>query len=291
MDKCNKKGFTLIELIVVIAILGVLAGVLVPMISSYIKDANLSVAKSNGATVLEVCMRISAESANGGEAVLSAAAVYQSSGLHVLEGAYGIDDSVVVNIINRYLATLWSMKGGQLAMWTPDRGWVYGQENVPFEEDEFGELSFGLANGNTAYVIKDGRNFSKSILSFPASYKGLPVIGVANSAFNNCKALNSVTFATSYDFIGVSTFNGCTSLTSVRIASSVTNVGNNAFNGCSSLMNVYVERSQTDNITVGGTNMFIGCPTGMSIYVPADSLTAYRTAEGWQKDATKIKSA
>ena len=42
----NKKGFTLIELIVVIAILGILALILVPAFNGYIEDTKTQVASS-----------------------------------------------------------------------------------------------------------------------------------------------------------------------------------------------------------------------------------------------------
>ena len=47
----NKKGFTLVELIVVIAILGILALFLVPQFMGYATDAKLQVAKANTRTV------------------------------------------------------------------------------------------------------------------------------------------------------------------------------------------------------------------------------------------------
>ncbi|WP_373128952.1 type II secretion system protein [Dielma fastidiosa] len=47
----NKKGFTLIELIVVIAILGILALFLVPQFMGYSQDAKVQVAKANTRTV------------------------------------------------------------------------------------------------------------------------------------------------------------------------------------------------------------------------------------------------
>lgn len=50
----NKKAFTLTEMIVVIAIIGILAGVLIPTITGYIKRANQSAAYQEAEAVLEV---------------------------------------------------------------------------------------------------------------------------------------------------------------------------------------------------------------------------------------------
>lgn len=47
MKKLNKKGFTLIELIVVIAILAILAAILIPSITGYITKANDARDKAN----------------------------------------------------------------------------------------------------------------------------------------------------------------------------------------------------------------------------------------------------
>lgn len=47
----NKKGFTLVELVVVIAIIGVLAAILVPTMMSYIRKAKLKSANSNAKIV------------------------------------------------------------------------------------------------------------------------------------------------------------------------------------------------------------------------------------------------
>lgn len=48
----NKKGFTLVELIVVIVIILVLSAVLVPSVLKYIDKANQANCKADGATVL-----------------------------------------------------------------------------------------------------------------------------------------------------------------------------------------------------------------------------------------------
>lgn len=48
----NKKGFTLIELIVVIAIIAILAAVLIPRFTGFTKDANEKAAISNARNIL-----------------------------------------------------------------------------------------------------------------------------------------------------------------------------------------------------------------------------------------------
>lgn len=50
MRNSNKKGFTLVELVVVIAIIGVLAAILVPSMMGYVKKARMKTANGNAKT-------------------------------------------------------------------------------------------------------------------------------------------------------------------------------------------------------------------------------------------------
>jgi type IV pilus assembly protein PilA len=52
-SKKSKKGFTLIELVVVIAILGILAAILVPVISGFIETANQATDNANARLVYQ----------------------------------------------------------------------------------------------------------------------------------------------------------------------------------------------------------------------------------------------
>ena len=48
-----KKGFTIIELVIVIAVIGILAAVLIPTFSGVIDNANKSAAQSNASTAYQ----------------------------------------------------------------------------------------------------------------------------------------------------------------------------------------------------------------------------------------------
>ena len=51
IKKNNKKGFTLIELVIVIAILAILALILVPAISKYVENANTTKNQASARTI------------------------------------------------------------------------------------------------------------------------------------------------------------------------------------------------------------------------------------------------
>ncbi|MCI5512592.1 MAG: type II secretion system GspH family protein [Clostridia bacterium] len=69
----NKKGFTIVELVIVIAVIGILAAVLIPTFSGVVESANESNALSEASNSLKVIL---AERAENGEVLGDAMFLY-----------------------------------------------------------------------------------------------------------------------------------------------------------------------------------------------------------------------
>ena len=76
MKKMNKKGFTIVELVIVIAVIGILAAVLIPTFSSVIDKANASKAYQEAKNEYTVYVAEYAETLNGDEDFIIIAGEY-----------------------------------------------------------------------------------------------------------------------------------------------------------------------------------------------------------------------
>jgi type IV pilus assembly protein PilA len=70
--KKSQKGFTLVELVVVIAIIGVLAAILVPSMLNYVKKSRLKTANSNAKTAYNAVAEYVADKETQGVALSTA---------------------------------------------------------------------------------------------------------------------------------------------------------------------------------------------------------------------------
>ena len=109
------------------------------------------------------------------------------------------------------------------------------------------------------------------------------VVSIGDSAFYNCNSLTSVTIPDGVTSIGDSAFSGCSSLTSVTIPDEVTSIGDSAFYGCSSLTSVTIP----DNVASIGDHAFTACNSLTSI-IFEDTSTWYYTQKSDYTGGTVI---
>ena len=81
MKKLNKKGFTLIELIVVIGILAVLAVILIPSIMNYVSEARSAAGQANARSAYSTAALQVATNSYADADALEAAVIAKTPGL------------------------------------------------------------------------------------------------------------------------------------------------------------------------------------------------------------------
>lgn len=81
MKNSNKKGFTLVELVVVIAIIGVLAAILVPSMMGYVKKARLKTANGNAKTAYNAAAEALADAETQGYQIAELTAANTKTGV------------------------------------------------------------------------------------------------------------------------------------------------------------------------------------------------------------------
>ena len=106
--KTTRKGFTLIEILIVVVILGVLAALVVPSVTGALDDANTEAAEARGGQITTMVTRLNQFQPNGDSVTLTDGAVYTTTDLQALvdNGYCSADD--LVNQVDSTKGWSWS---------------------------------------------------------------------------------------------------------------------------------------------------------------------------------------
>jgi prepilin-type N-terminal cleavage/methylation domain-containing protein len=102
------KGFTLIEILIVVVILGVLAALVVPSVTGALDDANTEAASARGGQITTMVTRLNQFQPNGDSITLTDGATYTATQLQALvdNGYCSADD--LVNQVDGTKGWSWS---------------------------------------------------------------------------------------------------------------------------------------------------------------------------------------
>lgn len=100
-------------------------------------------------------------------------------------------------------------------------------------------------------AVLTGYDGTLTELILPDTVNGLPLVGIANQAFDNEPTLTTLRCGANIAWIGDETFYGCTALETVEIGSGVTSIGYYAFEGTPWLT------AQTDDFILAGDGVLL----------------------------------
>ena len=99
-------------------------------------------------------------------------------------------------------------------------------------------------------------------------YGGIPVVEIAEGAFENCTRLKTFIIPDKVRYIGTNAFKGCTNLSSIVIPKSINKIKDETFANCTGLTSVVIP----DSVIQIGDSAFAFCTSLTSVVIP-DSVT------------------
>ena len=107
------------------------------------------------------------------------------------------------------------------------------------------ELTYELNDDGTGYIVTGLGSCGDKNVVIPEIYDGQPVVGIADEAFRDEKAITGVDVPGSVKFIGDHGFRGCDLLLSVILREGVESLGERCFSSCTRLKTITIPMSLT----------------------------------------------
>lgn len=136
--------------------------------------------------------------------------------------------------------------------------------SVEIIRNSVNDFDFTLNEEGNGYIITAYRCATVADLEIPSYYKSLPVVGIADSVFNNHRELVNVELPEHLVTIGTQAFSGCLNLAKIEIPDTVESIGGAAFFNCQALSEVKLPLG----IEKLDTSTFYACYSIESIEIP-----------------------
>ena len=130
-------------------------------------------------------------------------------------------------------------------------------------------LLFILNSDGRSYTVSDIGTCTDTEVFIPNTYQGLPVTGIGDAAFSDCRDLKSIHIPQSVTDIGTLTFSGCVDLTQIELPNHLLSIPYGTFANCANLTDIKIPSA----VKIIDECAFIGCSSLKSIKIPKGAIS------------------
>lgn len=138
------------------------------------------------------------------------------------------------------------------------------EKNPSYSRNVSEGLDYEITSDKQAYQVIGIGECTDKYLTIPKTYRGLPIVKIADFAFSNNNELTGIELSDNIGEIGSFAFAKCKNLTTVKLGKNIKNIGYSAFLSCGKMENVVFPEG-LENI---GDFAFNACQTIKKVEIP-----------------------